>query len=77
MGVQIITDKNVQTDFAVKDLYPLACLAREIDTNDVHFVTIPSNMYRPWTTEEGGNVQIPYDTVVPFIQSVMDGSYEP
>jgi len=77
MGVRILSDKNVQTDFATKDLYPLACLSREIDTSDVHFIEIPSNMYRPWTTEEGGNVQVPYDTVVPFIQSVMNGSYKP
>ncbi|MEA3325744.1 MAG: LCP family protein [Chloroflexota bacterium] len=77
MGVHLLKDKNIQTDFAPKDLYPLACLSRAIETNDVDFVEIPNGMYRPATTEQGGAVQIPYDTVVPFIQSVMDGSYEP
>jgi len=77
MGMHILTDKNIQTDFAPKDIYPLACLTRSIDTSNVKFIEIPSGMYRPATTDQGGAVQIPYDTVVPFIQSVMDGSYEP
>jgi len=77
MGYHILMDKNIQTDFAPKDLYPLACLAGSIESSDVDFIEIPKGMYRPATTEQGGAVQIPYDTVVPFIQSVMDGSYEP
>ena len=77
MAFSVLLDKNIQTDFAIKDMTPLVCLARAIDSSDVHFVEIPSNMYRPATTSAGGAVQIPNELVVPFIQSVMDGTYEP
>ena len=77
LALKGLLDKNIQTDFAVKDLSPLLCLAQRVDGEDVDFVEIPSEMYRPFTTQSGGNVQVPYDTVVPFIQSVMNGSYQP
>lgn len=72
-----LQDRNIQTDLAVKDLMPLLCISRLVQGKDVNFIEIPSEMYYPYTTPSGGNVQVPYDTVVPFIQSVMDGSYTP
>ena len=75
LGIKGLLDKNIQTDFAVRDLGPLICLAGLVDRNDVNFVEIPSDMYTGFTTASGGNVQIPYASVVPFIQNVMDGSY--
>jgi polyisoprenyl-teichoic acid--peptidoglycan teichoic acid transferase len=72
-----VWDKNIQTSFAVNDIMPLVCLARRVDSKQVNFVEIPAEMYRSHTTTTGGNVQIPYDTVVPFIQGVMNGSMTP
>jgi len=75
LGINGLLDKNIQSDFAVKDLSSLICLAGLVDRNDVDFVEIPGEMYTGFTTSSGGNVQIPYADVVPFIQSVMNGSY--
>ena len=73
LGLNILLDKSIQTDFIAKEVYPLTCLAREIENEDVNFVYIPSDMYHSFTTESGGAVQIPHDTVAPFLQSVMRG----
>jgi hypothetical protein len=48
---------------------------RLIESKDVIFVEIPSDMYRPHTTSAGASVKIPYDSVVPFIQGVMKGTF--
>lgn len=77
LGLNILLDKSIQTDFTAKDVYPLTCLARTINSQDVHFVTIPSEMYHSYTTESGGAVQIPHESVAPFLQNVMDGGYYP
>ena len=71
LALKGITDKNIQTDFAAKDLTPLICLARKIDSDDVNFIEIPKDMYRSATTSSGGAVLIPNDSIVPFIQNVM------
>jgi len=77
LALKGLGDKNIQTDFSVKDVAPLICLAQLIKGEDVDFVEIPDDSYYPFTTTSGANVQIPYDTVAPFLQSVMDGSYKP
>jgi len=77
LALKGLVDRNIQTDFAVKDISPMVCLARQVDGHDVAFVEIPSEMYQPFTTSAGGNVQIPDFSVGPFIQTVMDGTYLP
>ncbi|MFZ3070932.1 MAG: LCP family protein [Anaerolineaceae bacterium] len=77
MSIDILSDESISTDFAIKDIYTLVCLARRIESSDVNFVEIPSDMYHAATTTLGAAVQIPHDTVPAFIQSVMDGSYQP
>lgn len=76
LTIKALVDKNIQTDFALKDARQMICLAGLVDKNDVEFIEIPGAMYTPYTTSMGGNVQIPNESVVPFIQSVMDGSYQ-
>jgi hypothetical protein len=46
-----------------------------VERDDVAFVEIPREMHTGFTTASGGNVQIPYAEVVPFIKSVMEGGY--
>jgi LCP family protein required for cell wall assembly len=77
VSVTVLADKSISTDFGIKDVYPLACLARDLKSSDVSFIEIPKEMYHGATTIYGGAVQIPHDTVPVFIQSVMDGSYQP
>ncbi|MGV8050270.1 MAG: LCP family protein [Anaerolineaceae bacterium] len=76
LGVTVVTDKSISTDFAIKDVYALACLASRIKSENVAFIEIPSGMYHNMTTNKGAAVIVPHDTVPEFIQSVMDGSYQ-
>lgn len=76
VGIQILKDKTIKTDFALKNVYPLVCLAMQIEPSNVHMVEIPRDMHHGATTVYGGAVQIYHDTVPPFIQSVMDGMDE-
>ena len=75
LAVTIISDRSIQTDFSVKDAYALACLAGRIESEDVAFIEIPSDLYHPMTTNRGASVIIPHEGVAGFLQSVMDGSY--
>jgi LCP family protein required for cell wall assembly len=77
LAMTMLMDKSIQTDFTAKDISPMICLARAIDREKILFIEIPSDFYHPATTSSGGNVQIPHDTVAPFLQSVMNGQYEP
>ena len=76
LAVTIISDRSIQTDFSAKDAYALACLAGRIDSADVAFIEIPSDLYHPMTTNRGASVIIPHEGVATFLQSVMDGSLE-
>lgn len=73
LGLDIINDKTILTDLNLDRLYSLACLGTSIDSEDVSFVSIPSEMYTPFTTEKGANVRIPGALVAPFIQDVIYG----
>ena len=72
-----LSDPSIKTNFGISDISPLICMARLIDSEDVNFIEIPKDMYHSATTTSGGAVQIPHDTVLPFIKSVMDGSFQP
>jgi len=76
LGLTIIADRSIQTDFSAKDAYALACLASRIQSEDVAFIEIPSDLYHRMTTNRGASVIIPHAGVAGFLQSVMDGSYE-
>ncbi|MFZ3150588.1 MAG: LCP family protein [Anaerolineaceae bacterium] len=76
LGVTVVTDKSILTDFSIKEVYALACLASRIKGENVAFIEIPSEMYHNMTTNKGAAVIVPHDTVPKFIQSVMDGSYQ-
>jgi LCP family protein required for cell wall assembly len=73
-ALRALADKNIQTDFALKDISSLVCLARQIEEQDVRFIEIPKDMYRSATTSSGAAVLIPNDAVVPFIQNAMGNS---
>ena len=75
LAFQGLLDKNIHSDLAFKDMPPLICLVQTVDTGDVSFVEIPSELYRSHTTSGGANVQIPSQEVAPFIQRVMEGSW--
>jgi hypothetical protein len=49
---------------------------QSIQSEDVAFIEIPSDLYHRMTTNRGASVIIPHAGVAGFLQSVMDGSYE-
>ena len=75
--LEFILDKAIETDFAYRDISPLTCLARNINNDNIHFLQVSKDMYSSYTTSAGGNVLIPNETVVPYIRSIMDGTFEP
>jgi len=70
-GLETINDKEIQTDLSVSDLYTLACFSNELTTEDVSFVNIPPELYRPATSTAGGSIILPRDGLVPFVQDVL------
>lgn len=77
LGLSVIGDRSILTDFSVRDVYSLACLAGRISGDDVAFIEIPKDLFHSMTTNLGASVIIPHDGVAAFLQSVMDGSYQP
>jgi len=77
LAIKVLADKAIQTNFSIKDISPLICLARSIQSENVTFFEVEESMYRSFTTSGGANVLIPNNTVVPYIQSVMDGTNLP
>jgi anionic cell wall polymer biosynthesis LytR-Cps2A-Psr (LCP) family protein len=73
--VKIVTEKTIQTHLSLKDITPLICLAKSIDFDNVTFYEIENSMFRSYTTPAGANVLIPNNSVVPYIQNIMDGNY--
>lgn len=49
-GLETIRDKGIQTDFSVIDLYTLVCFSQELTVDEIFFVNIPSDLYRPATS---------------------------
>lgn len=76
IGYTFVSDSSVQSDFAVKDVAPLLCLAKSLKPSDIQFVEIPQDMYKGFTTPKGGAVKIPDDRVIELVQSVMGGNYQ-
>jgi LCP family protein required for cell wall assembly len=74
LGLEMVRDKSILTDVNLKSMYALACLGTSMDSANVVFSTIPSELYTPFTTQGGANVRIPKPEVAPFIQGVMYGN---
>lgn len=77
LGFTLLADNAIHTDFAIKDIYTLACLASRLKSENLAFFGIPWSMFHGAITTSGANVQIPHPEVPAFIQSVMDGTYKP
>lgn len=76
LGVSVVSDRSILTDFSAKDVYTLACLAGRLSSEDVAFIEIPKDLYHGMTTNKGASVIVPHAGVPAFLQSVMDGSYK-
>lgn len=76
MGVSVVSDRSILTDFSAKDVYTLACLAGRLSSEDVAFIEIPKDLYHGMTTNKGASVIVPHTGVPAFLQSVMDGTYK-
>lgn len=76
LGVSVVSDRSILTDFSAKDVYTLACLAGLLSSEDVAFIEIPEDLYHGMTTNKGASVIVPHAGVPAFLQSVMDGSYQ-
>jgi LCP family protein required for cell wall assembly len=75
-GLDLVKDKTILTDVDYQNMYSLACLGNLLDGEDVVFMSIPNDMYKPFTTTGGANVRVPEPEMVPFIQKVMSGEIE-
>lgn len=76
IGFAFVSDPSVQSDFAVKNVMPLLCLAKLLTPEDIQFIEIPQEMYQGIKTASGAAVKIPDDRVVELIQSIMSGNYQ-
>lgn len=76
LGIEVVIDKTILTDINIKDLNSLACLGKSTDYENIVFINIPQDMFKPYTTTGGANVRIPEPSVVPFIQKVLKGEID-
>lgn len=74
---KFIGEHSSLTNVGITDAYALLCVAKNLEKEDVNFIEIPSNMYHGTVTSGGAQVLIPHAEVPAFIQSVMDGTYQP
>lgn len=66
--VQAVTDRGVITDLALNDAYALHCLGALLSREDVRFIAIPADLYRPATVSGGANVLLPQVGIAQYIQ---------
>jgi len=65
----LVSDKTTQTNLGLGDMYDFYCLSKELA--DVQIIPIPSDLFHPFTTENGAQVLIPHDGVVEFVQNAL------
>ncbi len=65
----LLADKTTQTGLGLRDMHDFYCLSKELA--DVQIVPIPSDLFHPFTTENGAQVLIPHDGVVEFVQNAL------
>jgi LCP family protein required for cell wall assembly len=73
LAIEIVKDKGILTDINFKNMYSMACLGTSMDSGNIEFASIPSELYTPFTTEGRANVRIPKPEVAPYMQEVMYG----
>lgn len=76
IGVSLLTDQQIKTSLSVDEGMSFICLTRLLTDSDIRFIEIPPEMFHGATTSAGGSVQIPYNTIVPFIQDFMTGKFQ-
>lgn len=65
--MKALVDQGVYTDMSLSDGYSLLCLGSALTQDQVEFVSLPSDLYRPATTTAGGNVLLPQPGLKDFI----------
>lgn len=65
----LVADKTTQTGLGLRDMYDFYCLSKELA--DVQIIPIPSDLFHPFTTENSGQVLIPHEGVVEFVQNAL------
>lgn len=74
---QAILEQSVSTDVSMDLINPLACLGKNIDGDNILYLSVPPEYYTPATTSQGANVRIPSPEAAAYIQSVMNGVIPP
>jgi len=71
LGIKFLTQKTIQTDFSLKDVYNAVCLANAMDENAIIFKDIPNELFRSTTSSTGGYIRIPSPEVTTYIQDLI------
>ena len=76
LGLKVIRDKSVVTDFTLRDLYMFTCFAREVGKDSLVFMDVPVDMYTPMITNYGRHIKIPKPEATTYIQDlILNGNY--
>lgn len=70
-AVDALREKGIQTDFSAKDAYSLVLFAKTLSSENVSFVSLPSDLYRSTVTNGGAAVIMPREGLVDFVREVM------
>ncbi len=71
IAVDALREKGIQTDFSVKDAYSLVLFAKSLSSENVSFVSLPSDLYHSTVTNDGASVIMPREGLVDFVREAM------
>jgi LCP family protein required for cell wall assembly len=71
LGIKLLGQKTIQTDFSLKDVYLAACLAKAVGQDSMIFKDIPNNLFTAATSSSGGYIRIPSPAVTTYIQDLI------
>ena len=67
---QMLNNHFVTTDLSLADFSQILCFARNIESSDINFRSLPNELYSGSISNEGGDVLIPSSQVAAYIQGI-------
>lgn len=76
LGMQMLQDDQVVTDFTLRDIYTFICFIQEIDKDSIIFMDMPLETYTPMITNYGRHIKVPKPEATTYIQDlILNGNY--
>lgn len=76
LGMQMLQDDQVVTDFTLRDIYTYICFIQEIDKDSIIFMDMPLETYTPMITNYGRHIKVPKPEATTYIQDlILNGNY--